>query len=252
MDCTQFYVCVNVNEPSDHPVACQPPTGIFDPVLGECVTGDTCVATCAPHSCRLRCNGSLDVIPDTTNCNRYYICDAAFDAVGPYECPSENPFFNGEVCVDKEWQCCQTECTPFCHSGDVQIIDPTDCNKYYICLEEGPPLEENHFTCPPGETFQPSSSICVPDATCLILCNGTISTSTTTTSTTTTDCLSSMTCPYKGKFAMCHSCDQRYFECESYGESGIPSSCDDGFLFNTDPSYPYCVLGVECPYTPPV
>ncbi|XP_063852011.1 peritrophin-48-like [Scylla paramamosain] len=269
MDCTQFYVCVHENEPSQHPIACEPPTGVFDPVNGICVSGDTCDSSCSGGACHIRCRGDEDRVANPQNCREYFQCDGNLDLQGPVRCPSERPYFDGWNCVEDSWKCCVPECSPYCHAGDVQIIDPYDCTKYYICTEEGPPQEANHHSCLHGETFQPSSSKCEAGAPCLTLCGNNPTTTTTsttfictsfpdtkpptttTTTTTDSDCVASLNCPGKGNYAMCEFCSEGYFKCHASGEGGVAAVCESGFLFNTDPTYPFCVEAAECPYTPP-
>lgn len=270
LDCKKFYVCVHENEPSEHPIACQPPTGVFDPVNGMCVSGDTCVSSCGGGACHLRCRGDQDLVSNPENCREYFQCDKDLNLQGPKRCPSERPYFDGWSCVEDSWKCCVPECSPYCHTGDVQIIDPYDCTKFYICSGEGPAQEANHYSCDPGETFQSSSSNCEAGGPCLTLCGNppshntttttgstfpdtTTTTTTTTTSTTTTDpdCVTSINCPKKGNYAMCAYCTESYFECHAAGETGVVTMCDGGFHFNTDPTYPFCVEAAECPYTPP-
>ncbi|MPC71412.1 hypothetical protein E2C01_065689 [Portunus trituberculatus] len=277
VDCTKFYVCVHEDEPSQHPIACEPPTGVFDPVNGLCISGDTCVSSCGGETCHLRCRGNQDLVANPENCREYFQCDSNLDLQGPMTCPSERPYFDGWNCVEDSWKCCTPECSPYCHTGDVQIIDPYDCTKYYICSGEGPAHEANHHSCPHGETFQSSSSNCKAGAPCLTLCGNhpsfttttssttficstfpdstsTTPESTTTSTTTTTtdpDCVASINCPDKGNYRMCEYCNAGYFKCNAAGQVGVATVCDPGFLFNTDHNYPFCVEAAECPYTPP-
>lgn len=167
-NCNQYYICLADESTTDHALVCE--NGHFDTGLSECVPGEACTPTCPPIICQVACTGPGDIIANPIECGQYYLCDAALNAIGPYECPIETPFFNGKNCVADDTQCCQIQCTPYCNPGDIQIIDPLDCTKYYICVDEGNPLETNHFSCPDGENFDIASSKCKEGATCITLC----------------------------------------------------------------------------------
>lgn len=160
---------------------------------------------------------------------------------------------------------------PYCGLGDVQIIDPTDCRKYYVCLAEGPPDPGLHFECDPGESFDIAAGRCLPGAECNILCGGWEQTtpgialttpsggaSTSGGGSTTTsggvssteppmNCVSSIICQETGLVAACDGCSPDYFSCQEVGQPGISEECAEGLVFNPNPSYPYCVLPTDCP-----
>lgn len=169
LNCTQFYLCVYDGQPSDDTVACGP-GDIFDAAIGECVPGSSCQPSCVPTKCDSKCTGIEDFIQDPLNCNAYYLCIIGQNIEGPYYCPPDRPYFDGNHCISDDSRCCDNLCLPYCHPGDVQIIDPKDCSQYYLCTEEGPASENTHFPCPSGETFQISSGKCQPDVACVILC----------------------------------------------------------------------------------
>ncbi|XP_071544996.1 peritrophin-48-like [Panulirus ornatus] len=168
LNCTQFYLCLQDGMPSDHTIPCQ--SGhVFDPESMSCVTGADCIPSCYPVYCHITCNGTYDIISNPLNCNQYYFCVPG-QIEGPLNCPPDRPFFDGESCIADDSHCCQNLCLPFCFYKNYEIPDPLDCNKYYICLEEGMADEALHFSCPPGENFDLPAGRCVPGAKCNVLC----------------------------------------------------------------------------------
>ncbi|XP_042893571.1 multiple epidermal growth factor-like domains protein 10 [Penaeus japonicus] len=260
MNCTQFYYCLANCEVMQHPVPCEP-GNIFDPVAGECATGTDCKASCDPGICHLTCNGTMDMISDPTDCNNYFIC-FPHGIEGPFHCPADSPYFNGETCVVENSECCEGNCLPFCDTAGVQIPDPTDCTKYYICIKAGEMASEDfHFTCNSGN-FDVALGRCSDSAECKVLCpNGLPPDGATTAAGASTadssvaptgDCLTSLTCTGTGNFAKCATCQPEYFHCSAAGATGISQMCSGDLVFNPIPSFPYCVLPTNCPYTPPL
>ncbi|KAK3872859.1 hypothetical protein Pcinc_022114 [Petrolisthes cinctipes] len=173
LNCSQFYICVGDGLPSDEAVAC-PPSNEFPAGATGCIPVGTtpCVALCDKSHCRYACNTTLstDIISSHNNCSVYFLCLP--EGTIQRECPPENSVFNGEKCISDRYKCCDNPCTPYCSPGVVQIIDPQDCTKYYICLVEGPVDETYHKQCDAGEHFDLQLSHCVPGETCTNLCDG--------------------------------------------------------------------------------
>ncbi|KAK4323952.1 hypothetical protein Pmani_005411 [Petrolisthes manimaculis] len=290
-NCTQFYICLGDGLPTDTPIPCEEgnefPTGAT-----ECVgIGPTpCVALCDKSHCRYACNTSLstDIISSHSNCSVYFLCLP--EGTLQRECGLDTPVFNGKDCVKDPYKCCDTPCTAYCSPGLVQIIDPQDCHKYYICVNEGSVEEQYHYECPPDQHFDLQSSHCVSGEACTNLCDGgsiatpgpgstsgpvtttpgqgtttpgqgtttpgqgtTTTTTTTTTPTTTPDCnYNQYTCTTSGYFSVCQTtCQPYYYSCSGGGSLGVLQQCSGDLVFNPNPNYPYCILPSNCPYFPP-
>ncbi|XP_047484360.1 mucin-2-like [Penaeus chinensis] len=171
-NCTQYYLCLNGEVPTDHPLWCEPGE-IFDTTLNECQVGTDCTDQCPATvpNCHFTCNGTYDLVSDPSSCSQYFVC-LPHGLEGPFGCPAGAPYFNGENCVDDKDTCCSDPCTPFCEAAVTQVPDPTDCTKYYICLEPGLASEEYHFTCDAGQNFNYVTGRCDSGASCVILCGG--------------------------------------------------------------------------------
>ncbi|XP_063854005.1 uncharacterized protein LOC135096437 [Scylla paramamosain] len=165
-NCTQFYVCLADELPSDHAVPCN--SGHFE--NGMCQGTEECTPLCLPSLCHMTCNSALDMISDPKDCTTYYVCDASLHPSQELRCPNSRPYFNGKLCTTDPDACCSDLCTPYCHPGFVQIADPLDCLWYYICVETGPPDPALHFMCDEGKVFDIGSGRCEPGATCVTLC----------------------------------------------------------------------------------
>ncbi|XP_045600706.2 peritrophin-48-like [Procambarus clarkii] len=272
LNCTNYYICLADNIPSDHSVPCLNGQH-FDPVDPKCKNGTACTPTCVPPDCPITCNGSFSLISDPFDCGTYYICVSG-QVSNALHC-NPDTYFNGENCVSNKEVCCTVSCDPYCHPGIVQTPDPTDCTKYYICTQTGPVNPSFHFTCGSEQYFDYRIGRCAAGTSCTNFCSegssttttSTTTTSTTTTSTTTTpnsavttttprtvppstDCVDSLTCTATGAFPKCSSCQQEYFMCSAAGAAGVVQTCMGNYVFNTDPGYPYCILPTNCPYNP--
>ncbi|XP_063599181.1 protein psiA-like [Penaeus indicus] len=170
-NCTQYYLCLNGEVPTDHPLWCDPGE-IFDTTLNECQPGSGCTDQCPATvpNCHFTCDGLYDLVSDPSSCSQYFVCLP--HGLEPFGCPAGAPYFNGESCVDDKGACCSDPCTPFCEAATTQVPDPTDCTKYYICLEPGLASEEYHFTCDAGQNFNLVTGRCDSGASCVILCGG--------------------------------------------------------------------------------
>lgn len=257
-DCSKYYYCLDGGKPTDTPLTCPPEAPYFnpDPNVLSCGNDPSYCATQAPSSCPMTCptvplGGAVTV--DPTDCTKYYICDynAPPAPIGPIPCPSETPWFNGVECGSDQAACCAGSsalCEPNCRDPEdigKQIIDPLDCTKYYICLAIGTPSELYHNSCPSGQNVDITTGLCSTDASCITLCNSTNSGGVTTGPG---DCQDTMTCTVEGSFPKCTSCQTQYFYCLSDQDEAYVMECPGDLVFNTDPSYPYCVLPSDCPH----
>ncbi|XP_042209191.1 uncharacterized protein LOC121857264 [Homarus americanus] len=222
-------------------------------ICGNCSGPVNCTPKCEPPACHLTCNGSLDSISDPNDCGIYYICSAG-NILGPISCPKDRPYFDGKTCTTDSSQCCSGLCTPYCQAGIVEAPDPVNCTNYYICSRTGPADEKLHFSCPSGENFDVAQGHCIPGAKCTIMCPKTTVPGSHTTPSgggssvmPTTDCLDNMKCNATGYFPKCASCQQDYFHCWKVHEDALVETCTGDLVFNTDPSYPYCIDPTTCP-----
>ncbi|XP_042860890.1 uncharacterized protein LOC122246406 [Penaeus japonicus] len=172
MNCTQFYLCLNGGVPTDHPLWCESGE-IFDEVIEDCRVGSDCKPKCPPTTsgCHFTCNFTYDLVSDPLNCGQYFVC-LPHGLGGPLACPEGSRYFDGEKCVDDEGACCSDKCTPFCEAAATQVPDPSDCTKYYICLDSGPASEDYHFQCDAGENFNIATGLCDSGASCVTICQG--------------------------------------------------------------------------------
>ncbi|KAK4323950.1 hypothetical protein Pmani_005409 [Petrolisthes manimaculis] len=259
-DCSEYYICLTSGLPTDSPLTCPPEAPYFDPDIQDCGNDPSNCPTTAPGSCPVTCAELIAPSPeppapivDPTDCTKYYICeDVTSDPIGPVTCQPETPWFNGAECVSDQAGCCAGSsalCEPYCTSTDkyTQIIDPLNCTNYYICMTDtgGPPSELYHLSCPSGETFNITTGVCSVEASCITLCNSTDGGGMTTGSG---DCQDTMTCTVEGSFPKCTTCQKQYFYCPSNQGEAYVMECSGEMVFNTDASYPYCVLPTDCPH----
>ncbi|XP_071544991.1 uncharacterized protein [Panulirus ornatus] len=258
MNCTQFYFCLDDGVVLDKPYPC-PDAGGFDPNAGVCTDNTTCAAPCQP-SCKMTCSGTpLEKIGDPKDCNKYYVC-AGEDAVGPFPCPAEKPYFDGTECGGDFSKCCEIICVPYCPADAGDVPDPLDCTRYYECTAAGLIADDaGHKSCPAGENFDIPTGKCTADAPCKTLCGGAEGTTepvdgsvSVTGITPTSGCLASLTCTELGYFPKCTTCQQEYFHCTAVGQPAATGKCSGTLVFNPDPDFPYCVLPSNCPYHPPI
>ncbi|ROT65560.1 peritrophin-44-like protein [Penaeus vannamei] len=261
-DCTQYYYCLVGEMPTDSPVPCEE-GHVFDTATGSCVSGTDCTDLCSSKECNYVCNDNLEVVSDPLNCGQYYFCLPSGEE-GPIYCPDDRPFFNGETCVNT-YECCSDPCAPYCVAPGSQIPDPKNCSMFYVCLEEGPPSEDLHFSCPDGANFDVTVGFCFEGAQCQFLCIDPPSTTESTTITTTTEstmitttiqattplqCPDSFVCAEVGSFQKFPTCVIEYYACYAEGVCAVLEKCKEGTVFNPVPEYPYCIVPEMCPYTP--
>lgn len=256
-DCTQYYVCLGDGLVSDHSVPCDNGT-YFNETEGGCIDGLECENLCGGGGgggvgCQLSCTfdtgvGELEFVSDV-NCSRYYVCFAG-SVQGPFDCPAEHKYFDGEKCGDSPAKCCNREaCDPYCPSDGVVVPDPKDCHHFYYCAEEGTPDDIFRFECPSGKIFNLQLGECSSDSKCETICNKNSSETvqpgkTTTTTPSSSTCTESLTCPDKGYYPVCPFCDPRFLTCGGAGEEATLHSCPGELLFH--PTSHYCILPENC------
>ncbi|XP_037786301.1 mucin-5AC-like [Penaeus monodon] len=120
--------------------------------------------------CHFTCRDTLEMINDQNSCSAFRVC-LPDGPLGPVTCPG-NTFFHWEsqTCVEDSGVCCSVACTPICTSAGVQIPDPTDCTRFYVCIETGQPSEDAHLTCPSGTSFDAEAQRCLADVECEAVC----------------------------------------------------------------------------------
>ncbi|XP_071544987.1 uncharacterized protein [Panulirus ornatus] len=250
LDCTQYYVCLADGVPSAVHYHC--PSGSFDPGASDCTGPELCASVCTPKECPMTCRNPPEYIADPKDCRKFYVCTDA-GVLGPYDCPSDKPFFGDKDCGTDHSKCCSGLCYPYCFDGRVNIPDPLDCTKYYRCLAVGAVEEDMHLTCPEGQSFDIPSGECAAGSPCTLLCDEaamTTSRTSTTVVTPTSGCLTSLICTKPGYFAQCQDCRPDFFYCSAAGVPGSHGMCTGGLVFNPVPSYPYCISPASCPYYP--
>ncbi|KAK8379866.1 hypothetical protein O3P69_019695 [Scylla paramamosain] len=183
-----------------------------------------------PDKCDPDCSSTNDGdnVENPKNCHQFYVC---FDkeAIGPIDCPDD-------TCQTEEKFCCH--CNPYCYKGDrgKKVLDPTDCTKYYVCIEENviPDLSGH---CSNGK-FDPFLHECSSSAPCLTLCTNVVKPD---------GCIDMFTCKKVGNFPACvDRCTPQYYKC---GPGDIGSvvgsqSCSGDTVF--DPLLGYCVYPSLC------
>ncbi|XP_042220393.1 uncharacterized protein LOC121865135 isoform X1 [Homarus americanus] len=174
-DCHRYYICLQEGHPSDHSIPC-PAEHRFTSTYGDCVPDDGCTPSCTTpvstttsRACHYTCNSEGDLLTDPFDCNSYYLCHADGQS-GPYICPEDRPYFNGQFCVENIESCCRDPCVVFCYPNNIQIPDPLDCRRFYICVEEGSPYEDHHYDCKPGMVMDPGVGVCVAGNYCQPQC----------------------------------------------------------------------------------
>ncbi|XP_068219580.1 uncharacterized protein [Palaemon carinicauda] len=105
-------------------------------------------------------------------------------------------------------------------------------------------------TTAPGASTTPGATTSAGDTTAPVTTTAADTTTTAPAPTTTSECVDTLTCPAKGFFAQCVTCQPNYFQCSAKDTPGILRQCTGGMVFNTDPAYPRCVLASNCPYHP--
>ncbi|KAK8747986.1 hypothetical protein OTU49_016254 [Cherax quadricarinatus] len=249
LNCTNYYICLDVDLPTDYPVPCDAGTS-FLAADGDCTGSTPCLPTCEPENCHSTCDSTaVDIISDAKNCSIYYLC-ANGNIIMQMNCPTNYPYFDAatEACVSQKSVCCSDVCVPYCHADELQTVDPTDCTKYYICKAEGPVDPTLHHSCDSGSNFDVSVGLCVAGAPCITLCSGSTTPGEGTTPTPGGNCTTSMTCSSLGYFAKCSYCQQQYYHCVQAGEEALVESCTGSLVFNPGTDYPYCVSPSDCPH----
>ncbi|XP_063866712.1 uncharacterized protein LOC135103832 [Scylla paramamosain] len=240
INCHRFYYCKDDQLLTDSPFEC--PNGQeFNPQTHMCqpdLDGEGCRPLCAsePGECHYTCQPGDTLIASVYDCGTYYICDAEGNFGLPKTCPPEKPFFDGKKCQTDEILCCH--CHGYCFPGDEGrlVADPTDCRRYYVCLNEGVPVYSG--TCDKGEHFDAISRQCSTEAPCRTMCRNVIGAN---------GCIENFTCLEKGRFAKCPSvCFPEYYDCLEFGDTYAPAvACPyNNYLF--DPEKLSCVNEDYC------
>ncbi|XP_063853390.1 uncharacterized protein LOC135096082 [Scylla paramamosain] len=232
-DCHQYYICIGGSALG--PLDC-PDGEYFDASTGDCVTNgpEECTPTCggAGGTCTYECGTNAVYKADRYDCSTYYDC--ASGAV--MHCGQETPFFNGETCQTEEKFCCH--CNPYCYTGDEnkKVLDPTDCTKYYLCLEANK-VPEYSGSCSSGN-FDPFLHECSLTAPCFTFCTNVVKPD---------GCIDTFTCQEVGYFPRCvDKCTQEYYHC-SAGDIGsvvAADTCPGETVF--DPNESSCVKLSQC------
>ncbi|MPC62337.1 Peritrophin-44 [Portunus trituberculatus] len=231
-DCHTYYVCF-----SNHamgPVDC-PDGQFFNSTAGNCVANGPveCKPSCGGGSCTYECNDpSIPFRADRYDCSTYHDCASG----AMMRCDKDKPFFNGEACQTDESKCCH--CKPYCYTDDKGhlVMDPTDCTKYYLCLDNNT-IPDASGRCSTGN-FDPFTQKCSLSTPCLTFCANVVKPD---------GCIHTYTCQKTGKFAACpHKCTQDYFHClaADIGSVVAATSCTGDYVFH--PNLGYCVVPTAC------
>ncbi|ROT81206.1 uncharacterized protein [Penaeus vannamei] len=187
--------------------------------------------------CHFTCSAPLEIINDQSNCSAFHVCLP--DGPKPFTCPGNTYFhWESQTCVEDIGVCCSVSCTPICTSVGVQIPDPTDCTKFYVCIEIGQPSEAVHLTCPSGKFFDAEAQRCLADAECEVVC--------ATDVTTTSPAPCTPFCSTVGvQIADPNDCTKFYVCIEQgFPDESVHVSCRPTEHF--DPETGRCVEGDEC------
>ncbi|XP_069991229.1 mucin-22-like [Penaeus vannamei] len=188
--------------------------------------------------CHFTCSTPLEIINDQSSCSAFHVCFPD-GPMGPFTCPGNTYFhWESQTCVEDIGVCCSVSCTPICTSVGVQIPDPTDCTKFYVCIEIGQPSEAVHLTCPSGKFFDAEAQRCLADAECEVVC--------ATDVTTTSPAPCTPFCSTVGvQIADPNDCT-RFYVCieQGFPDESVHVSCRPTEHF--DPETGRCVEGDEC------
>ncbi|KAG0726835.1 hypothetical protein GWK47_035792 [Chionoecetes opilio] len=235
--CNMYYVCFSWHEWSPVPFAC-PDGEMFDTETKTCMKeGYTCSPPC--QKCSYDCASPiLGKVATFSNCSMYLDC---MSGVGvPTLCPSDNPYFDGNICQSDYQKCCA--CKPTCSNQDALnhalLPDHSNCTKFYLCVVSGVPDETSHGHCPSGN-FNHDTGDCDNTAPCVTTC---------TNGPQESGCIDKLICKTVGCFPRCTgSCDPIYFCCtkDDIGHEVQPQKCSNNYV--VDPNSTVCVPPEECP-----
>lgn len=233
-------------------------------------SGDT-----VPDHCKPKCKRAGILIPDLTDCTRYYAC-VFVNGLVPQpvvaRCPKNKPIFNNITRRCVESAPCYTPCStqeettvsnPFPSSvtpvptqseTTPQDLAATGCSNagffaksnicvgvYTHCYHSGNQMMRATRQCPPGLVFNTVSTYpyCVPPSDCPydpVLRGSSANVS---------------SCTHPGSFPRCQHCCSDYIQCEPSlsgpGYTPTVAKCPGNLVFNTDPTYPFCVRPEDCP-----
>ncbi|XP_063615192.1 mucin-2-like [Penaeus indicus] len=188
--------------------------------------------------CHFTCRDSLEMINDKSSCNAFHLC-LPDGPLGPITCPGNTYFhWESQTCVEDSGVCCSVSCTPMCTSVGVQIPDPIDCARFYVCVETGQPSEDVHLTCPSGTFFDAETHRCLADVECEAVCAPGV--------TTTSAAPCTPFCSTAGvQIADPNDCTKFYICIEQgFPDEDVHGSCRPTEHF--DPETGRCAEGGEC------
>ena len=139
--------------------------------------GKPCVPICKKSFCQTTCQfkNSTFVNSNSGDCHKYNICLDG-NPVTEVTCEGEKKYFSmaEQACTDNEYDCCDY-CIPYCIEKHVQIIDPSNCGRFYYCKEVGIVKDRSSvLECPSGQLFNSTKGHCSEDITdgdCTPLCD---------------------------------------------------------------------------------
>ncbi|KAL7638855.1 UNVERIFIED_CONTAM: hypothetical protein RMT77_010389 [Armadillidium vulgare] len=181
-DCHNYYICIEDANgdviPSDSYYECS--SGYYFYENNQQCQSGTCSSTCL-NLCPVECTlYEYERIADQNDCSAFYTCRPGNLEVKSV-CPSEAPYFDGDVCTTSSFSCCDT-CVPYCEKQYTEIADPFNCRNYYMCTTTGRASEDNKSSCPETEVFDPTLGKCIPEDPrnpCVPVCSSTTTTTTT-------------------------------------------------------------------------
>ncbi|XP_042890598.1 mucin-2-like [Penaeus japonicus] len=229
--------------------------------------------------CKPKCKHAGILIPDLSDCTRYYACMFVNGLVPQpvlARCPKNKPIFNNITrrCVETA-QCyapCSTQVETTSsnpvHSSSIspvpsptetslttpQDLAATGCSHagffaksnlcigvYTHCYHDGNEMMRVTRQCPPGLVFNTVSTYpyCVPPSDCPY------------DPALRGPSANVSSCAHPGSFPRCQHCCTDYIQCETSlsgrGYTPTVTKCPGGLVFNTDPTYPVCLRPQDCP-----
>ncbi|XP_071544678.1 uncharacterized protein [Panulirus ornatus] len=261
---------------SSRPTTADPNT---DTESTSLTTADLIPTTVGPEGsvglmCHPECPRAGILLPDLTNCRRYYVCVYVVSlAPTPVRatCPRLRPMFDShrQRCVaDAQcYQPCAPQltpapntsvtagelCSPVCHTPKAVIPDPTNCRFYYTCLPLHDGLSPVRGQCPAERpVFDRNTLQCSKQAACIAPCQ--VSSSPPPLTDPSTSAGDGQACSEIGYFARSEACISTFTHC--YQANGrmmrVSKTCPEGLVFNPIDKHPYCLSPSNCPYNPDI
>lgn len=236
-NCHMYYVCFSWYEWSEVSFSC-PEGEMFDTITKKCMKeGYICSDPC--QKCSYDCtNPVMGQTSNFSNCSSYMRCNVGVGT--PVTCPTDNPYFDGNICQSDYKKCCS--CKPTCTDNDAEdhvlLPDYSNCTNFYLCVVSGVPDETSHGHCPSGN-FDQASGACEDNAPCITSC---------TNKPPDDGCVDNLICERQGYFPRCtKKCDPTYFWCseDDVGHEGTPLTCSNDHVI--DPISMVCIPPKDCP-----